>query len=63
MLNNHEEEYVRLLVKRDTIVEDYSTIKDRPDSVKKRVQAVKDSIKKKKKSLDKAGARSAKPWR
>ena len=30
-----QEEYVQLLVKRDTIVEDYSTVKERPDSVKK----------------------------
>ena len=47
MLNRDEEEYVQLLVKRDTIVNDYPSVKDRSDSVKKRLQAVKDSIKKK----------------
>ena len=47
MLNEHEEEYVGLQVKKFKIVEDYPSVKDRSDSVKKRLQAVKDSIKKK----------------
>ena len=34
-LTIQEEEYVKLLVKRDTIVEDYPSVKDRSDSVKK----------------------------
>ena len=32
MLNQHEEEYVKLQVKRDTIVEDYPSVKDRSRS-------------------------------
>ena len=59
MLNMHEEQYMRLQVKKDKIVKDYPSVKDRSDSVKKRLQAVKDSIKKKK-ILDKAGAKICK---
>ena len=56
MLNQHEEEYVKLQMKRDTIVKDYPSVKDRSDSVKKQLKAIQNKINKMLKILNKANA-------
>ena len=57
MLNRNEEEYVKLQVKRDTIVEDYPSAKDRSDGVKKQLKAIQNKINKKLKILNKANVK------
>ena len=55
MLSGPEEEYVKLQVKKNKIVEEYPTVKERPDNVKKQLKALHSKITKKRNILDKAG--------